>query len=116
MSQIKNASNAKITALFSAGASFLGMMAAVPLSLALFSNAQPAQAMQQAPSQPADGYAQYARAYTDGYLSNMDGQEAKGCEEPRSEGTAKSAAPVATAASYYHAKKAPQVKKHNKPM
>ncbi len=115
MSQIKNASNAKMTALFSAGASFIGMMAAVPVSLALFSNAPQAQAMQQPQT---DSYAQYAKAYTDGYLSSMDGQEVGSCAEPQGSTASmkSSSAPVATAASY-HAKKSPMHKKsHKKPM
>jgi hypothetical protein len=103
MSQIKGASSTKMTTLFSAIASFVGMMAAVPVSLALFSNAQPAQAMQ-TQSPQADGYAQYAKAYTQGYLANSEQPQTMGmgCSEPDSNTTS---TPEAVATSYTQAPK-----------
>ena len=61
-----------------AAMSFIGMMAAIPVSLALFSPNNPvgAESNLGASSQvsAADaGYAQYANAYTQGYLANGGG-------------------------------------------
>lgn len=82
MSKVKTVS-AKKTTLISAIASFAGMMAAVPVSLAIFSAAQPAHAMQM-PNATDASYAQYAQAYTQGYLASTEGQSTGGCSEPQS--------------------------------
>ena len=98
MSQIK-AVSAKKTMIFSAIASFAGMMAAVPVSLAIFSAAQPAHAMQ-APAATDAGYTQYAQAYTQGYLASTGGQSVGTCSEPQStQATDESASAEVTSAT-----------------
>lgn len=80
MSQVK-ADSAKRTTIFSAIASFVGMMAAVPVSLAIFSAAQPAHAMQ-APNATDAGYSQYMQAYNQGYLASTQSQgQPGGCTD-----------------------------------
>jgi hypothetical protein len=97
MSQVKTVS-AKKTTIFSAIASFAGMMAAVPVSLAIFSAAQPAHAMQMPTAKDAS-YAQYAQAYTQGYLASTDGQTTGGCSEPQSTQATDNTAPAEVTAA-----------------
>jgi len=59
--------------LFNGISSFVGILAAVPLSLAFFSLMQPAQAQaQNQTSSNKDNYALYAEAYSKGYLASAD--------------------------------------------
>ena len=59
--------------LFNSISSFVGILAAVPLSLAFFSLMQPAQAQpQNQTSTNKDNYALYAEAYSKGYLASAD--------------------------------------------
>lgn len=113
MSQINNAPSAHKTTILSAISSFVGMMAAIPVALAIFSGGQPANAMQTQSTQD-DSYAKYAKAYTDGYMaSTASVTQPVSCEEPQQSETSESAAPKATATSYT-AKKMPAM--HHKMM
>jgi len=58
--------------LFNGISSFVGILAAVPLSLAFFSLMQPAQAQSQNQTSDKSNYALYAEAYSKGYLASAD--------------------------------------------
>ena len=58
--------------LFNGISSFVGILAAVPLSLAFFSLMQPAQAQPQNQTSDKSNYALYAEAYSKGYLASAD--------------------------------------------
>ena len=110
MSQ-NNAVSAKKTTILSAVASFAGMMAAIPVSLAIFSAAPQAQAMQQPQN---DSYAQYAKAYTQGYLASTDESAPVNCQDSQPAEETEMAAPQATTTSYTKQQMPP--KHHNKMM
>lgn len=91
----------------SAAMSFIGMMLAIPVSLALFSSIQQPALAQQAPAAQDDGYAQYAQAYAAGYAANNGAPISDGCSEPDISETPAPVEATATNVSYH---------KHVKPM
>ena len=102
MSHVNSTVSSQKSAIYSAIASFAGMMAAIPVSLALFSSAQPAQAMQQQSTNGDAAYAQYMKAYTDGYTAGGTGDNGN-CAQAQA--TASESAPetqMATLASSHH--------------
>jgi hypothetical protein len=77
--------------------------------------AQPAHAMQ-TPNPSQDSYAQYAKAYTQGYLASTstDQPQTMSCQDTEPATTSEPAAPQATATSYHTTQTPPS--KHLKPM
>lgn len=91
--------------------SFVGMMLAVPISLALFSSLQQPALAQQAPTQD-DSYARYAEAYAAGYAASGQGAAySEGCNDVSGE-VAAPAQVTATAASYHKTKHVKPMPKH----
>ena len=67
-----NAGTSRRQFLFNGISSFVGILAAVPVSLAFFSLSQPAFAQSQHQTSDKDNYALYAQAYSQGFAAHAD--------------------------------------------
>lgn len=113
MSHVNSTVSSQKSAIYSAIASFAGMLAAIPVSLALFSAAQPAQAMQQPAANNDATYAQYMKAYSDGFAASASGGN---CGEQVQATAAKESAPEAHMATLASHHKTSKSKHHYQPM
>jgi len=78
-----HAGNSRRQFLFNGISSFVGILAAVPISLAFFSLSQPAFAQTQQHTSDKDNYALYAQAYSQGFEAYADKQAPAQTTQPK---------------------------------
>lgn len=109
MSHLSSTNSAKFNIVFAVAASFISMMVAIPVSVAIVSATVHAAPAQETVANMADAnYKQYLQGYTQGYLAsvkqdNSSNIEVANCASPSTSNdaqTTSSAAPMAQTASY----------------